>query len=68
MTTDHGMTLDEQIEAVRDLACDRMRLSKLYRDVGQRMGCNLMREDAATLLAIENTLRAIRDRQRPAQD
>lgn len=68
MTTDHGITLDEQIRLMGDLACEALRREKVYANLGQRTGAMLMREDASMLLTVENTLRAERARTAHCQD
>jgi hypothetical protein len=51
------MTLDEMIAWLADEACYRLASAK----GGWAMSSEEAREDAATLLAIENALRAVRD-------
>lgn len=92
MTTDHGITLDEQIAWLADESAKRLAAAgrrdknvRLVLDEAKKwpphaakwheqnarnkaLQARKLREEATALLAIENTLRSLRDRHRPAQD
>lgn len=55
------MTLDEQIAWLEDKACESLRDAKACEAFDFTDASTSIREEAATLLTIANTLRAMRD-------